>query len=194
MLKKGIFCLEGLWYEDLRKRSTVEPILHLLELNSEVPYLHSDCATIEEFKFYIEKWIQKKYVRYPILYLAFHGLKNGLLINNKLFTLDEFSELLKGKCRNRIIVFASCSTISTNKRNLNKFLIKTNALAICGYKLIVPWISSTAFELTLLATMQGNVFDGRGIDAIYKKVNKVVKMFREIDFLMVTVKQLPKTK
>ena len=30
MLKKGIFCLEGLWYDDLRKRSTVKPILELL--------------------------------------------------------------------------------------------------------------------------------------------------------------------
>jgi len=164
-------------------------ILELLELNSNIPYLHSDCATTEEFKFYLKKWKTKKYAHYPILYLAFHGLKNGILIEDKLLTLDELGELLKGKCKNRIIVFASCNTVSADKRKLKEFLHKTDALAICGYKLIVPWISSTAFELILLASMQENVFDGRGIEAIQRKIIKSAKMFKELDFLMVTKKE-----
>jgi len=125
MRKKGIFCLEGLWYDDLRNRSTVKPILELLELNSGIPFLHSDCATEEEFKFYLKKWKTKKYSQYPILYLAFHGKKNGLLIEDKLITLEELGELLKGKCKNRIIVFASCSTVSVDKKTLQNFMEKT---------------------------------------------------------------------
>ena len=39
MKEKGIFCLEGKWYDDLRKRSSVRPILELLELNSDIPYI-----------------------------------------------------------------------------------------------------------------------------------------------------------
>ncbi len=190
MQKKGIFCLEGLWYDDLRKRSTVKPILELLELNSNIPFLHSDCATEEEFEFYINKWKTAKYKRYPILYLAFHGKENGLLIENNVFTLEQTGNLLAGKCKNRVILFASCSTIKTDLRNLKKFLRKTNALAICGYRRIVPWISSTAFELMLLAAMQDNVFDGRGIEAIYRKISKVAKMFKELDFLMVTKREI----
>jgi len=190
MKKKGIFCLEGLWYEDLRKRSTVKPILDLLELNSDIPFLHSDCATTDEFKFYIKKWSTKKYAKYPILYLAFHGLKNGILIEDTLLTLDELGELLNGKCKNRIIVFASCNTVSVDNHKLKEFLRKTDALAICGYQLVVPWISSTAFELILLASLQENVFDGRGIDAIQKRITKSAKMFRELNFLMVTNKEL----
>jgi len=192
MQKKGIFCLEGLWYDDLRKRSTVKPILELLELNSNIPFLHSDCATEEEFKFYINKWRTAKYKRYSILYLAFHGKEKGLLIENNVFTLEQISDLLAGKCKNRIIVFASCSTVKTDKRNLKNFLRKTNTLAICGYKRIVPWISSTAFELMLLAAMQDNVFDGRGIEAIYRKITMVAKMFKELDFRMVTKREITK--
>ncbi len=190
MQKKGIFCLEGLWYDDLRKRSTVKPILELLELNSNIPFLHSDCATEVEFNFYINKWKTARYKRYPILYLAFHGKENGLLIEDKIFSLEQLGELLAGKCKNRVILFASCSTVKTDKRNLINFLRKTNALAICGYKRIVPWISSTAFELMLLAAMQDNVLDGRGIEAIYRKISKVAKMFKELDFLMVTKREI----
>ena len=190
MQKKGIFCLEGLWYDDLRKRSTVKPILELLELNSNIPFLHSDCATEVELKFYINKWKTVKYKRYPILYLAFHGKENGLLIENEVFTLEQIGNLLAGKCKNRVILFASCTTVKTDLRNLKNFLRKTNALAICGYKRIVPWISSTAFELMLLAAMQDNVFDGRGIEAIYHKITKVAKMFKDLDFLMVTKREI----
>lgn len=189
-MKKGIFCLEGLWHDDLRNRSTVEPVLDLLELNSDIPFLHSDCATRVEFEFYIKKWIKNTYNRYPILYLAFHGLENGILIDKEPFTLDEFSSLLEGKCKNRVFVFASCSTIKTDRRNLKRFLKKTNALAICGYRRTVPWIMATAFELILLSTMQDNSLDGRGINAIYQRVNDVSAMFRQLDFLMLTNKDL----
>ncbi|RLC53261.1 MAG: hypothetical protein DRH79_03905 [Candidatus Cloacimonadota bacterium] len=189
-MKKGIFCLEGLWYDDLRKRSTVKPVLDLLELNSGIPYLHSDCATKVELEFYLEKWKSSQYNQYPILYLAFHGLENGLLINNEPYNLEDLGKLLAGKCKNRVIVFASCSTINTELKNLKKFMRKTDALAICGYRKVVPWISSTAFELMMLAAMQENALDGRGIESIQRHVVKVASMFQELDFLMLTNKQV----
>ncbi|MCF7793495.1 MAG: hypothetical protein K9N09_06140 [Candidatus Cloacimonetes bacterium] len=189
-MKKGIFCLEGLWYDDLRRRSTVKPILELLELNSDIPFLHSDCATKEEFDFYITKWKKHEYDGYPILYLAFHGLENGVLINDLPYTLEEMSNILEKKCRHRVIVFASCSTIRTDRRNLKRFLKKTRALAICGYRKEVPWIQATAFELMLLAAMQENALDGRGIEAIGKRINATAKMFTDLDFLMLTNKEI----
>ena len=189
-MKKGIFCLEGIWFDDLRKRSTVRPILELLELNSDIPFLHSDCATEEEFKFYIQKWKTPEYYRYPILYLAFHGTESGILINDKVFTLDQMSSELKGKCKNRVILLASCSSVKTDKRNLKRFLRETNALAICGYRKIVPWITSTAFELMLLSAMQDNALDGRGIEAIQRHIENISKMFKDLDFLMITNKEM----
>jgi Family of unknown function (DUF6642) len=189
-MKKGIFCLEGLWFDDLRKRSTVKPILDLLELNSEIPYLHSDCATKQELEFYLEKWKSSQYNHFPILYLAFHGLENGLLINDKSYNLEDLGTLLAGKCKNRVIVFASCSTINTELKNLKKFMLKTEVLAICGYRKVVPWISSTAFELMMLAAMQENVLDGRGIVAVQRHVEQIALMFEELDFLMMTNKEV----
>jgi len=51
MAAKGVFCLEGLWQTDLRKASTVQPILGFLKQNAGIPYIYRDCATQEEFKF-----------------------------------------------------------------------------------------------------------------------------------------------
>jgi hypothetical protein len=189
-MKKGIFCLEGLWNDDLRRQSTVKPILELLSLNSDIPFLHYDCATEEEFKFYIQKWKDPEYYRYPILYLAFHGEENGIIIRDRIFTLDEISKELRGNCKNRVFLLASCSSVKTDKRNLKRFLRETTALAICGYRKVVPWITSTAFELMLLDAMQQNALDGRGIDAVQKHINQIAYMFKELDFLMLTNKEV----
>jgi len=182
MKTKGIFCLEGQWQEDLRKKNTVRPILELLELNANVPYIYHDCATIAEFEFFLKKWRLAKYTKYPILYLAFHGGENGIWISDDFINLTKIGELLKNKCKNRIIVLASCSTVNIQKSRMEIFLEKTQALAVCGYRLIVPWITATAFELMLLSTLQENTFDGRGIKAIYRKVDHISKMFRDLRF------------
>ena len=89
MDKKGIFCLEGLWDNDLRKNPSVEPVLSLLKQIRGIPYIHRDCATSEEFEFYISKWIQKKYEGYPILYLACHGKEGRICISKDGYDLDE---------------------------------------------------------------------------------------------------------
>ncbi|MBN2461389.1 MAG: hypothetical protein JXB60_07250 [Candidatus Cloacimonetes bacterium] len=186
---KGIFCIEGLWHDDLRKKNTVKPILELLELNSQIPFIYEGCATVEELKFYLIKWIERKYKNYPILYLAFHGQENAILVSNESYTLNDMALLLANKCSKKIIVFASCSTVNIDKRKLKTFLVKTGALAICGYRLVVPWIESTAFELLLLESMQENVFDGRGVESIRAKAKKIARMFQELQFRMVTLKE-----
>ena len=153
---KGIFCLEGLWDSDLKIHSTISPILELLRVKEKIDYIYKDVATEEEFEFYLNKWKQKKYKKYPILYLATHGEENSIFLGNRKYSLDRLSEYLTGSCKNRIIVFGSCSTMKVRKHTLKKFLQKTNALAICGYKIDVDWMVSTAFELLLLNTMQDN--------------------------------------
>lgn len=188
MKNKGIFCLEAKWYDDLRKRSSVKPILELLEINSHIPYIHADCATKAEFYFFLKKWALKKYDGFPVLYLAFHGSQNGIWVSDTFITLDEISIKLKNRCSNRIILFASCGTINIDTKSLQKFLTTTAALAICGYKLVVPWIQSTALELIILATLQENIFDGRGIQAIKRKLDSLSEMFRPLEFQIIVNK------
>ncbi|MBN1948891.1 MAG: hypothetical protein JW784_04035, partial [Candidatus Cloacimonetes bacterium] len=155
------------------------------------PYFHADCATVEELIFYLQKWSLKKYRRFPILYLAFHGSENGIWLGKKFFSLKELSSILANKCLNRIIVLAACGTLNINKKHLNLFLAETQALAICGYRLTVPWIESTAFELIMLAAMQDNNFDGRGVNAIQKKLIRNARMFNSLEFRMITRREIP---
>lgn len=70
---KGVFCLEtDQWYRQ-KDRSTVEPVLQLLDKFRKVPYERRDVATQEEFKFFLDKYLARGYKTHPILYLGFHG-------------------------------------------------------------------------------------------------------------------------
>ncbi len=189
---KGIYCLEGIWDEDLREKSSVKPILELLHCNRYIDHIYHSCATKEEIEFFVNKWTQRKYHKYPILYLAFHGEKNFLLLGNKeTYSLDDLAELLAGKCGNSIIIFGSCSTLALRKNYLKKFLDKTGSLAIGGYQKDVAWLPSVAFEMLILSEMQDNEYTKRGISSLEKKVNAIARKFRdELQFRMVTAKEL----
>jgi len=73
---------------------------------------------------------------------------------------------------------------------LRQFLEKTGALAVCGYRVDVDWMRSTAFELLLFLQMQNNEFSGRGIEAIQNSAAEIAKTFSDLDFRMVSVKDL----
>lgn len=189
---KGIYCLEGIWDDDLREKSSVRPILELLHLNRGIKYIYHACATLEETEFFLDKWRLRRYSSYPILYLAFHGEQNKLMLGNKKFySLDELANRVYGKCSNSIIIFGSCSTLAIRKNYLKKFLDKTGALAICGYQTDVDWLPATAFEMLMLSEMQENEFSKRGILSIEKKINSIARKFSsDLYFRMVTAKEI----
>ncbi len=187
---KGIFCIEGLWSQDLRISSSVVPFLDLLNLNAPLEYIHLDCATAQEFEFYLLKWVQKRYDRFPILYLASHGYASGVELGKDRYSIEDLGTFLEGKCANRLIMFSACSTLGIDKRILKTFLRRTDALAVCGYRTDVNWMHSTAFELLVFSHIQKNEFSGRGIEAIAAEANAIAKSFRELEFVMVTVKDL----
>jgi hypothetical protein len=187
---KGIFCIEGLWDPDLRVSSSVQPLLDLLNLNALISYIHMDAATHEEFEFYVRKWTQKRYDEYPILFIASHGNESGIKVGDKPYSIEALADLLAGECTNRIIMISSCSTLRIGKRVLRDFLKKTGALAVCGYRVDVDWLRSTAFELLLLSQMQKNEFSGRGADAIDRAATEIARSFKDLEFDIVTVKDL----
>lgn len=180
MAAKGVFCLEGLWQTDLRKASTVQPILGFLKQNAGIPYIYRDCATQEEFKFYLSKFPQVQYRDYPILYLAFHGEPGKILISRKTsLSLQDIGELLGNQCKGRLVIIGSCSVLDINKRILKSFLKATGAFAVCGYRNDVEWVRSTAFELLLLTELQENTFDGRGVRSIVAKCDSLRRRFAD---------------
>jgi hypothetical protein len=187
---KGIFCLEGLWDQDLRAGSTVRPLLEMLRLNEEIDYIHREYATREELEYYLLKWTQKKYKAYPILYLGSHGKAGSIQLGKELYSVGAMADLMVSKCANRLIMFSSCSTMNISPQQLELVLGKTGALAVCGYRVDVDWLRSTAFELLLFSKMQDNEFSGRGIQAIHRQAEETAQSFKDLEFRMVTVKDV----
>ena len=174
---KGIFCLEGGWEKDLRGRTTVGPVLELLETSHypSIRSIHRNVATRGELKHLLQEWALKKYDHYPILYLGFHGDPGILFLRGgqrNPVELDWLAECLAGRCRGRIVHFGSCGTLNLHGNRLNHFLRVTRALAVSGYRTDVDWIQSAAFELVLLSALQFNTFTRQGVEAALRRVKE----------------------
>jgi hypothetical protein len=192
-MKKGIYCLEGLWDSDFKDKSTVLPILELLERSRICEHIHHSCATQDELEFFLKKWKQKSINRkFPILYLAFHGAPNNLLITtSKRYSLNQLGDILEGSCEGKVIFFASCETLNTDERKIQSLLKQTGAIAAVGYKQEVEWMLATAFEILVLDALQQDKFDSRGILKIENKIKTAYgKLHQRLFFRMVINKHL----
>lgn len=169
---KGIFCLEGAWYPNLKYRQSVRHMLELLSNSEGAKHIYKDCATLEELRFYMENWSQKRYRDHPILYLAFHGKPNILQVGRVQLTLDHVAGLLEGKCARRIIHFGTCGTLDCNRRYITHFLRRTRAVAVCGFRGDIDWLKSTAFDLLMFEILQNYEISLRGIPAFYNEVRR----------------------
>ena len=157
--KKGVFCLETPMWTGRKDRSSVEPVLRLLEKGYKVPYLHYDVATTEEFDFYLKKWSLKEFDSHPILYLAFHGEPDWLDVGEgDGIYLSGLAKRLAGRCTGRVIHIGSCASLWVHGHSLNAFLDQTGALAVCGYQEDVDWLESAAFDLLVLGGLQNVSF------------------------------------
>ncbi|MCB1232149.1 MAG: hypothetical protein KDN19_17920 [Verrucomicrobiae bacterium] len=174
---KGIFCLEGDWDRDLRTTITVLPFLELLaQVNRPpIPSIRRDIGTATEMEYYLKKWCQKRYARFPILYLGFHGDPGVLYLGGDrraTVDLDWLEESLAGKCKGRLIHFGSCGTLATHGRRLNRFLRVTGAVGVCGYKVDVDWLLAAAFEIILLGVIQQFSLTRSGLAAVDRRVRR----------------------
>ena len=86
-------------------------------------------------------------------------------------TLDDLAERLEDRCNGRVIHFSSCGTAGAHGRALRRFLARTNALAVCGYKEDVDWLESAAFDMLVIGGLQ---------DASFLQVSSVEKFDREL--------------
>ena len=184
---KHIFCIEGDWHANLNQTATVRPVLELLEINAGVRFIYRDCSTIEEMEFLIDKWRQKGYAPYKILYLAFHGCERTILIDRRhRMTLEELGERLGQKCHGRLIYFGACSVLAVPKRAIKKFLKVSGAKAVCGYTTDVDWMKSAALDLIAIDELQKFSMTHRGLAAAEKSINKSTRVLSgKLGFRMV---------
>ena len=165
-MKKGIYCLESMWTNSVKDKTSVKPILELMERAEVCEHLYHKCATRVEIEFMLKKWrLQSVQNKYPILYFAFHGQAGALQLNekNEVLTLAELGDILENSCQGKVFFFASCETLNIDERLVQSFLYKTGAIAAIGYKMTVDWMMATAFELLVLNALQEDKFDSKGI-------------------------------
>ena len=151
----GVFCLEASWAEDgrdLTDSASVEQQLRMLESADECgKVIHRDVATRPEFDHYLKEWLRPKYKPYPLAYLAFHGVRGGLIIGDTELTLLQLANLIgPDKALGRIVYFGSCSTMAAHEDELEAFCRNTGARAIVGYARTVRWRESAAFDCLLV--------------------------------------------
>jgi len=193
--QRGIFAIEGEWFSDLRNGVSFRPLLELIQSLSRSPFVHRDAATEEELFYYLKKWSQKRYARYPILYLGFHGEEESILIGDGRESkcrvhLDDLMNVLSDQCEKRIIYIGSCSTMGIDERRLQTFLQRTGALAVCGYRYPIDMIRSAAFELLLFNAMLDNALNLNGVKAMKRKIFSEEKsLVKELGFRMVIRKK-----
>ena len=58
---------------------------------------------------------KRKYNSFEIIYLAFHGSKNKILIGHKAYSLEKFAKTFEGRLDHKMIHFGSCKTLSVNE-------------------------------------------------------------------------------
>lgn len=165
----GVYCIETVW-EEADSPLSVLPMLDLLKRRWDMPYVHRDAVTTDEFYHHIRKWLSLD--DYPILYLGYHGDSNGIWLDEtqpfvpaNQVLLSSIALALDSACANRVVHFGSCSTVDVGDAAVKKFAKQTGAIAISGFGVDVDWMHSLAFELLYFETVQWKMAsDGRFVD------------------------------
>jgi len=192
---KGVYCLECEWYDKPRSRHSIEHILRIVDLinSPKHDHIHYDVSTSEEFWFLLNRWTLKKYSSHPILYLGFHGEPGKIYLragaNSPVVTVQDLRKNLAGKCDKRVIIFGSCETMHAKTWSPTRFLLETQALAICGYDRPIDWMQSAAMDLIVLSSMQSNALTVSGIRAIAKRIRQTARgLCKDLGFRIYTQK------
>ncbi len=148
--RPGVFCLEGDWSNRLTDRSSVRPLLDLVEQLGFAKTIYRDIGTPAELEHYVSKWTQKRYAAYGLGYFAFHGTAGALWIGPQSVSLEQLGELIDGRGAGRIVHFGSCSTLDVDDATLQGFLKSSGLRAVSGYGTDIEWLESAAFDLLLI--------------------------------------------
>lgn len=150
---KNIFCLESLWDNDVENRLTVLPILELLRQTNRVEFAHLSCNTREEFEFNLRHAPRRR--SYLVLYLAFHGDRNGIsLPDESHLSFSELAELMGQRFKGWTIHLGACSAVSGQNDKILEFIEQTGVSMVTGYGRSVDWAESAAMDFLYLSALQ----------------------------------------
>lgn len=187
MSMNGVFCLEGEWDADLRRRTSVLPVLDLLERLCAIKVIHRKAATTGEVEHYLNLWRQARYDDYPVLYLAAHGDRGWLSWSSRNDTsLDDLAEILGESAVGCYVHLGSCLTLF-NEKEARAFVERTGVRALLGYRAEVEWVESAAFETLLLPTLAEYAPTRRTTNTLFNTVMGLQSdLARRLKFVMIT--------
>ena len=191
---KGVFCLEtDQWYGQ-KDKASFEPALRLIERYAKTFFEHRDVATIEEFKFFLNKYLAPGYKNYPILYLGFHGwwcaeddddayVEMG---DRSRVTLQDLEDWIDGRCNGRLIYFGACRVMAAHKNRLNRFVRNTGAVAVAGYRGEPDWLESAALDMLALGCLQNAAFTKSSINKFNRELKETAPgLYSRLGFRLV---------
>ena len=158
--KRGVFCIETVWY-GVEDKTSMRPVLEGLQDSYwRVPVVYRSAVTEGELIHNLREWNSLDPRKYPILYLGYHGKSGSIVLGEHDFfgkseiSIEQLAEGLAGGCSNRVVHFGSCSTLDADDELIQHFLDRTEASAISGYGEKVEWTESLAFDVLYIKMMQ----------------------------------------
>lgn len=99
----------------------MRPAFDLLAAQEIVQVVHRDVGTTAELAYYAKKWKDRRYGRYTVVYLAFHGEPGKLWVGDEALDMEGLADLVGDACRGRFVHFGSCSTMRMSEERLSAF-------------------------------------------------------------------------
>ena len=82
----------------------------------------------------------------------------------------------------KIIHFGSCQTLNTDNRNIIRFLEKTGALCVCGFKNEIDFVESSVFDMLLIEMFQKY----RDVAKVNRDINRYYRtLVKKLEFKLV---------
>ncbi len=153
--KKHVFCIEGFWDTDRKKKIGIQKALEFLEIGAGIKQAHFHASSEAEFTQHINEFKLKRSMDHSILYLAYHGEVESIILGKrKKINLDQLAELIGNSANGKIIHFGSCLTFATDRKTINGFMKKTGATIVSGYSQVIDFIDSTFLDIMYFKVCQ----------------------------------------
>lgn len=190
---KRIYCIEGHWnYGKREVEPTVEPMLALLQQWDQWDYMRRDCVTLPEFQFYLKnEW--SRCTAGSILYIASHAYETGFTLSEdehvELNQLAAWLEGIDGRADNCLVHFGGCDIMSAGEREIRKFMERTWAMGVSGYRVEGDWVNldrpTLALDLMLFSAIAEEGTDlanGKQYGKLVRIKESLQKRFADCEF------------
>lgn len=171
MESNGIFCIETNWETKVpRTWYSVEPVLRLVQ-QSELPFvhcIHQNVWTKRDFESRLKIWSKGLRARFPILYVAGHGIKGAVWLKHGKsgkVTLGEISNAIGPDCSDAVIYISGCNVLAESKSR-REFVRDSGVAALMGFSGQPDWSEGVVTDFLILNGLARKRINRRAIETV----------------------------